>query len=187
MTRASASLTGLTLLAVMLALAPSTLSLASLTPLVARAVSVSTLKWAVVPLAQAGVVGSGPYTLSWEVSGGNAYDYFDLVNLGSVDVNQFVMTVTNVPTGSSQNLPLVTLDVCVGGSWNTTANTCSGSIQTLGQGTASGMTVTMASLPLGSRSAIRATTRPNTRNNAVTTVAVSVSRADIRAGQVAAG
>jgi hypothetical protein len=119
----------------------------------------------------------------WAVSSGTAYDYFDLLNVGTADLSGFNFSATNVLLDAGgKKAPVVTFDACVNGVWNTRRNSCSGTMYSLGSTSASGLSIAMPSLAVGARIAVRATTKPNTQYTAVTTVNLTVSRVQVRAG-----
>lgn len=150
----------------------------------ARAVmTTTTLRWAVAPLPAGAVTGSGSHTIVWSVTSGSAYDYFDLVNVGTADVSGYRLTATNVPNGTGgQVAPIVTFDTCDNGSWSLPTNTCTGTLRTIGTSSTSGFTLAMPAITAGSRVSLRASTKPGGRKSTLTVIDLTVSREQVRQG-----
>lgn len=141
----------------------------------------TTLSWGVAAAPSGSPPTLGPYVLSWSVSGGTAYEFIDFVNVGTADTAGYVFMATVTPSGGGGGrTPNVTFDVCENGSWNQSTNTCPGSQRTLGTASTFGLSVTMPSLAVNTRVSLRASTPANSRNNAVTSLMLSVSRHQVR-------
>ena len=139
--------------------------------------------WAVAPAVAGSTPNHGSYTISWNVSSGTAYHYFDAVNSGSQALASFTFQVHTTQASGGSKVPSVTFEACRNGSWNTTTHTCSGSLVTLGQTNGASMSIFTtwdAPIPPGGRVSIRAWTKPNAQNSLVSNVSLSASRDSVR-------
>ena len=145
--------------------------------------SVSTGSFAVIPTVLTTTPPPGPLVLTYAAALTPPAQYFDAVNTGTIDLVSAGYTVALtalLPLGTNT----LTLTACVGGVWNTSAGTCSGTQQSLGSWTST--TASPASNPpapatAGSRLGIRASLNAGLLNAAtVATISISVSSGPTR-------
>ena len=139
--------------------------------------------WSVVPTtASTSPYGMGALSLNFpKVTNAIAPpQYFNLANSGNLTVTGAAYTVTGLDTTQ------VTVETCIGGTWNETAGTCSGTIVTLvttATGTTSG-TASSSTVPATAGSLLRARVKPlaiSKNSTDMYTVSVAVTRSQIRA------
>lgn len=145
-----------------------------------RSMSISTSQWRAVAVPQNSGPTNQPLVLLWTNSQGTAYQIFDIINPGTIDLTGFIFHVTVLRTSGGGNKPLdVTFEACVGASW-TALNTCSGSIVTIGT-TSTSLTTTVAQpVNVGGRLSIQASTTPSGSSQHSTTIDISVDTTHIR-------
>ncbi len=146
---------------------------------------VASATWSVVATPLGAAPQNGPLIMAWNVSGGTAYQYFELVNTGSLALSGETFRVINVynKTGNVKP-PTVTFDACIGGTFNTSTTACSGTIRNIGSTSTEVFTTLHNAIAAGGRFAIRASTPPGASSSYTTTVSVSVNRAMVRGGQI---
>lgn len=140
--------------------------------------------WATVAQGRNQPVTLTPYILNWTVSGGTAFDYFHLKNVGSFTLHSLRVMVTQVRLTGNANSQEIFFELCVGGGWDVSNNLCSGTILEIGR--SSNLSFTLSQLHLGVDSflEVRARTRPNNQSTFETTLTTQVTRADFRQRQV---
>jgi len=151
-----------------------------------RSMTTTTGNWAAVAFGQGLAPTTGAYSILWTINQGKARDFFAFRNVGSFAITGLVASVTQSQTSNSGKPPNTSFDWCKDGFWNTSANTCSGSIVSMG--VASDVTLVMnfvgLNLAVGSDLSMRATTRPNLQNAYSSSISVSVARTQIRSGSL---
>lgn len=171
----------------------SALSIQIVTPAVAgsnaqspRSATATSGIWAAVAYGQGQTPTTGTYKILWTVAQGKARDFFSIRNIGNFAITGFSASVTQSQASNSGKLPNTAFDWCKDGVWNVAANTCSGTI--ISMGVASDVTLVMSfaglNLLLGSNINMRATTQPNLQNAYSSTISVAVARNQIRSGTV---
>ncbi len=122
-----------------------------------------------------------PYVNTWIASPGVQLAYLDLLNPNSLNLAGVTYNITSTdPNSSRQNVPRIAIDVCVGGTWNQSTDSCNGTISALGNSTG-GTIASSVSLPATSRQSIRLTVTKTTKVVWTTTINISVNRAQVRA------
>ena len=154
---------------------------------VARAIwssNLATANWSVVAAGANQSVTNSPYLLSWSVVGGSAYNFFALHNTGNVSVSAFSVVVSQTRVGGTGSANAVDFELCSGGVWNVTTNSCSGVVVLVGR--ASDLNLNFANLQLtpNSELSMRAKTVVSGRNNFSTQLDVLVSRSAVRPGAI---
>ena len=154
---------------------------------VARAIwssNLATANWSVVAAGANQSVTNSPYLLSWSVVGGSAYNFFALHNTGNVSVSAFSVVVSQTRVGGTGSANAVDFELCYGGVWNVTTNSCSGVVVLVGR--ASDLNLNFANLQLtpNSELSMRAKTAVSGRNNFSTQLDVLVSRSAVRSGAI---
>jgi len=154
---------------------------------VARAIwssNLATANWSVVAAGANQSVTNSPYLLSWSVVGGSAYNFFALHNTGNVSVSAFSVVVSQTRVGGTGSANAVDFELCSGGVWNVTTNSCSGVVVLVGR--ASDLNLNFANLQLtpNSELSMRAKTAVSGRNNFSTQLDVLVSRSAVRSGAI---
>ncbi len=146
--------------------------------------NLATANWSVVAAGANQSVTNSPYLLSWSVVGGSAYNFFSLRNTGTVNVNSFSVVVSQTRVGGTGPANAIDFELCSGGVWNLTTNTCSGVIVLVGR--ASDLNLNFANLQLtpNSELSMRAKTAVSGRNNFSTQLDVLVSRSAVRPGAI---
>lgn len=160
---------------------PAFAQLRSETP---SSISVNSGSWGVQALAQNQLPTNSAYTITWSVNKGTAYSYFSFRNTGTFTVTGFQVGVTQVQIGGSGKPQDTTFDLCSGGSWDPTTNTCSGTVVNIGSSANLILSLTGQSLISGAELSVRASTKPNLQNAFTTTLSVSVDRTQVRSGSV---
>jgi hypothetical protein len=149
---------------------------------VQRSISASAVAWRAVATPLNTAPSNQPLVLLWANSQGAAYQIFDIVNTGSVDLTGLTFHVTVVRTSGGGNKPLnVTFEACEGASW-TSLNTCPGLIQTIGTTSTSLTTTVNQLIPVGGRLSVQASTPPAGTSQHSTTIDISVGTTHLRAG-----
>jgi hypothetical protein len=74
-------------------------------------------------------------------------------------------------------------ELCLAGNWNSTTNSCSGTVVLLSRGSDSRFNLSAINLATGSQLDIRARTAINGRNNFATSISTLINREAIRAGE----
>ena len=151
-----------------------------------RSNSVATGSWAAVAYGQGQTPANSAYVISWTVNQGKARDFFAFRNTGNFVVIGITATFTPSQTSNNGKPPSTSIDLCQNGAWNTTLNTCSGTIVQYGPLTDVPLVLNFNNINLaaGSELSMRATTQPNLQNSYTTTISVSVPRSQIRSGIV---
>ncbi len=154
---------------------------------VARAIwssNLATANWSVVAAGANQSVTNSPYLLSWSVVGGSAYNFFALHNTGNVSVSAFSVVVSQTRVGGTGSANAIDFELCSGGVWNVTTNSCSGVVVLVGR--ASDLNLNFANLQLtpNSELSMRAKTAVSGRNNFSTQLDVLVSRSAVRSGAI---
>lgn len=143
---------------------------------------VTTAEWRAVATPQNSTPVNQALILTWSVSHGTAYQYFDIVNSGTIDVTSQTFHVTNVlDKGGNAKAPTVTFEACLNGTW-VAVNSCSGTVVALGSTTTEIFTTVNTPLPVGSRLRLQATTTPSGTSSYTTTVNISIDRSQVRPG-----
>ncbi len=167
------------------------LMLSSISPVMAgggaRAIwssNLATANWSVVAAGANQSVTNSPYLLSWSVVGGSAYNFFALHNTGNVSVSAFSVVVSQTRVGGTGSANAVDFELCSGGVWNVTTNSCSGVVVLVGR--ASDLNLNFANLQLtpNPELSMRAKTAVSGRNNFSTQLDVLVSRSAVRSGAI---
>jgi hypothetical protein len=152
---------------------------------VARAVwssNLATANWSVVAVGTNQSVTNTPYQLSWSVIGGSAYNFFRLQNSGTLNVNSFSVVISQTRVGGSGAANPVDFELCSGGVWNATTNTCTGTVVLVGRASDLNLNFSNLQLPPNTELSMRAKTAVSGRNNFSTQLDVLVSRSAVRAG-----
>lgn len=121
----------------------------------------------------------GPLTLDWTSSGGVASAYLDVVSTGRATLLSQRLVVTSLTSAGTPGTDPVELAACVGAAWVPATGACAGTVVALGSDRTSPL-ATGVTLAPGARLSVRATTRPRTVAQTTTTVAVVVTRAEVR-------
>ena len=156
---------------------------AKLTSRSEKAYLIATTSWGAVITTQGTSPKSAvPYTTAWSPLPGTQIVYLDAVNYGTLDLTGQTFAITTVdPNSSRQNSPKITFDACVGAPWDANTNTCAGTITAVG--TSSNQTVTSnIFIPQSGRLSMRLTVTKTTKVAWSTTLNITVSRAQVRAG-----
>lgn len=142
--------------------------------------------WSVIAIGANQSPSNAPYTITWVVNTGTAYNFFTLRNSGSFSVSGFTVDVTQVQLGGSGKPNNTTFELCQNGVWNINTNTCSGTRVIVGTAVDLSSTILFSALNLsaGSELSMRVSTPPNIKNTYTTTLSVSVLRTQIRSGVV---
>lgn len=146
--------------------------------------SITAAAWAVVANGRNQPVTTTPYVLVWSVTGGTAYDYLQFRNIGTISIQGFSVTITQVRLTGNANPREIFFERCDGGSWNVATHTCSGSISVLGRATDGLLTFANSAIGVGSFLEIRARTLPNAQSTFETTLATQITRAHIRIAEI---
>lgn len=157
---------------------------AATTARIERAQTASGASWAVVAQGRNQPVTRTPYVLVWTVTGGTAYDYFQLLNIGSISIQSFRVAITQVRLTGSGRSQEIFFERCVGGLWDPATNLCSGSITLIGRTSDALLTFTNLNLSVDSFIDIRARTLPNNQSTFETSLSTQVSRSDIRTAEI---
>lgn len=145
--------------------------------------SVTASRWGASAVPQGAPNGTGPLVMNWSVNQGIAYQYFDVVNSGSLAIFGQSFSVTNVNDKSGgPKPPTVTFEACVNGEWQSSTNSCSGSVVLMGSTTTTFFTSLNTPLNVNGRLSARARTSPGGSSTYTTTINVIVDRTQIRAG-----
>ena len=149
-----------------------------------HSVRVTSSAWGAVAQGRNQSVTRSPYLLMWTVTGGTAYNYFGLRNTGTLPLQAIHVLITQVRISGSNRPNEIFFERCLGGSWNSTTHTCSGTVIEVGR--ASQTSFPLSNLDLGVNSFVdmRARTQPNSQNIFDTTLDVHVSRNDFRLPEV---
>ena len=159
-------------------------STAGETARITRTVPTTTTSWAVAAVEQNQAPMLAPFILTWSVSSSSAYDYFTFRNIGGVTANNFFVAVSQRRVSGNAPAGEIFFERCVGGTWNTTNDSCSGTVVLAGKASDTSMTFSGVSLAPNAEIAMRARTGINNRNQFQTTLSVQISRNDVRAKQV---
>lgn len=146
---------------------------------------VSSASWAAVAsTASAPPYATAPLTLGFGATGRQVI-YFDVVNTGQLTLTgaSYTLSGANLPSSST-----IALYACVGGTWNQSTNTCSGTITSIVTSTGSATTVSSAAAgtypaAVGARVTFAGYVSRTPIAGTTGTVAVAVTRST----QVAAG
>ena len=147
-----------------------------------KSINAISAAWSVQAVGQGLSPTNTEYTINWGVNSGTAYSFFTFRNTGQLTVTGFTSTITQTSTQSNGKVGETYFDLCQNGTWNSTTNTCSGTIVNVGK--ASDLTLSFTNLSLTSASELnmRARTAPNVQNRYTTTLSVSVTRSQVRSG-----
>lgn len=140
--------------------------------------------WAVVATGQGQPTTNAPYTLSWSVTTGVAYNFFVFRNSGTLTIASFAADVTQVQFGGSGRPNDTVFELCSGGTWNQASNTCSGTTTLIGHASNLALYFNNINLAPGSELSMRASTATNVKNSYTTTLSVAISRSQVRLGQI---
>lgn len=155
---------------------------ATLASAAAAAQPVGSGTWSVVPTtASTAPFGTGALSLNFpKVANAIAPpQYFNLANSGTLTATGAAYTITGLDTTQ------VTVETCIGGTWNETTGTCSGTIVTLVTtvtGSTSG-TASSSTVPATAGSLLRSRVKPLAISKNATdtyTVSVAVARSQVR-------
>jgi hypothetical protein len=159
---------------------PVTTASAAHSATVQRSVAASTSEWRAVAVPEGGPPVDQPLTLVWARNQGSAYQIFDIVNSGTIDLGGVNFHATVLLTSGGNARPLeVTFDACVGGSW-TVYDSCTGAVLNIGTTTTSLTTNVNHSLAVGDRLSVQASTTPSGSSQWSTTLDISVDTTHIR-------
>ncbi|MBU6347482.1 MAG: hypothetical protein KGQ38_02580 [Actinomycetales bacterium] len=143
--------------------------------------SVSTTGWGAYLVQPGTTPPPTAYVNTWISSPGVQLTYLDLLNPNAVALAGVVYNITSVdPSSSRQNVPRISIDVCVGATWNQITDSCAGTITNLGTSTG-GTISSLIALSANSRQSIRLTVTKTTKVVWTTTINVSVGRTQVRA------
>ena len=157
---------------------------AAISTRIERIQTLSTASWAIVAQGRNQPLTRTPYILAWTVTTGTAYDYFRLLNIGSISIQSFRVAITQVRLTGNGRSQEIFFERCIGGVWNPATNLCSGSISLIGRTSDAVLALTSLNLASDSFIDIRARTVPNNQSTFETTLSTQVSRSDIRLGEV---
>jgi hypothetical protein len=123
-----------------------------------------------------------PYVINWNLTGAVVYNYFQIANLGTLDLTGQTYSAVNSKPTSGNAPPTIALDACVGATWNNTTGICTGTVVRI-TATNQSSTAAAIAIPAGGSLSMRALpiTLPNFPQPYTTTVSVSVTRAQARA------
>lgn len=152
--------------------------------LISRNKGATSGSWAVIAAGQGQPTTNAPYTLSWSVSSGVAYNFFVFRNSGTLTISSFAADITQVQLGGSGRPSDTTFELCSGGTWNATSNTCSGVKTLIGRASNLALHFNNINLAPGAELSMRASTAANVKNSYTTTLSVSINRSQVRPGQV---
>ncbi len=147
-------------------------------------VKVTSAAWGVVANGKNQSVTRSPYLLIWSVTGGTAYNYFELRNVGSTPIHAMRVLITQVRISGSNKANEIFFERCLGGSWNSTTHTCSGTIIEVGRASQGQLSLAGLNLAINSFVDMRARTQPNSQNVFETTLDTQISRSDFRIPEV---
>jgi hypothetical protein len=122
-----------------------------------------------------------PYVINWNLTGTVVYNYFQIANIGTLDLTGQTYSAVNSKPTNGNAPPTIALDACVGATWNTVTGTCAGSVVRITATNQSATAVNIA-IPAGTSLSMRALpiTLPNFPQPYTTTVAVNVTRSQAR-------
>ena len=148
----------------------------------AKSYSAATLSWGAY-FADPGTTPSpAPYVSNWITSNSTQLDYLDLINSGGIALIGATFAIATTSQGGNQEgVPKITFESCVGGTWNQTANTCSGTITNLGNQANGSLSPTL-SVAKGARLSVRLSVTKTSRTSWSSTISVKTDRTDFRAG-----
>jgi hypothetical protein len=146
--------------------------------------NLATANWSVVAAGTNQSVTNTPYLLSWSVVGGSAYNFFSFRNTGSLDVSSFSVVVSQTRVGGTGPANAIDFELCSGGVWNVTTNTCSGAVVLVGRALDLNFNFANLQLTPNSELSMRAKTAVSGRNNFSTQLDVLVSRSAVRPGAI---
>lgn len=173
-------------LVLLLVISAQTPSIAGGRSIWSGAKSVGTGNWSVIAVGLDQAPASTPYTITWSVNTGIAYNFFTLRNTGTFSIGGLSVDVSQAQLGGSGKPNNTTFELCQNGVWNATTNTCSGTRVTVGTATDANSSIIFNGLTLsdGAELSMRVSTPPNIKNSYTTTLSVNVSRNQIRPGVV---
>lgn len=124
---------------------------------------------------------SGGYVINWNLTGTVVYNYFQIVNTGSLDLSSQTYSAVNSKPTNGNAPPTIAIDACVGGTWNSSLGTCPGTVVRITATNQSATTATIA-IPANTVLSVRALpiTLPNFPQPYTTTITVSVARSQAR-------
>ena len=155
-------------------------AVAALNSQVSKSINAISATWSVQAVGQGLSPTNSEYTINWGVNSGTAYSVFTFRNTGQLTVIGFTSTITQTSTQSNGKVGETYFDLCQNGTWNSTTNTCSGTIVNVGKASDINLTFTGLSLTSGAELNMRARTAPNVQNRYTTTISVSVTRSQVR-------
>jgi len=146
--------------------------------------AVTTLIWGNVIVATGAPAGNTHFSIVWNQNSAGQTTCVDVINVGNVDTTgNSVAVTTQDATSSRQDAPTLTFSTCTGGTWNQTANTCSGTSTSLGSVTNSTLNTTIA-LTVGQRITLQIVAARPKKATWTSTFSTTVSRSQIRAATV---
>ena len=156
---------------------------ASVKSIQSRTLLTSASQWSAVAVPQGAAPVPEPLVMNWTVTQGTSYQYFDIVNTGSLLLSRQTFAITSVyDKGGRGKPPTVTFEGCINGTWSATSHTCSGSIINMGSTSSELFTSLSTPIHVGNRLSARARTSPGASNSYITTVNVQISRSQVRSG-----
>ena len=146
--------------------------------------AVSTTAWGAYLVPAGSNSSPGPYVNTWTPTNSLQLEYLDLINPNMVALSGAQFSFASVePNSSRQNVPRITFDVCEGAVWNPIANTCAGTVTSLGTSTGGSLTSTVSVLSQ-SRISIRLTVNKVGKLAWTTTINTIITRAQVRAAAI---
>lgn len=121
------------------------------------------------------------YVINWNLTGAVVYQYFQVVNTGTLGLTGETYTATNTKPTNGNAPPTIAIDACVGATWNTVTGTCAATVVRI-TATSQAATAATISIAAGNALSVRAEpiTLPNFPQPYTTTISVSVTNAQAR-------
>lgn len=141
--------------------------------------------WGAGAAAIGGTPNSAGYVINWNLSGSVAYNYFQILNTGTLDLSAETYAAVNSKPTNGNAPPTIAIDACIGANWNSVTGTCAGTVTRI-TATNQSSTAASISIPANTALSVRALpiTLPNFPQPYYTTITVSVTRAQARAAAV---
>jgi hypothetical protein len=139
--------------------------------------------------AAAAAIGTTPnsagYVINWNLTGSVVYNYFQILNTGSLDLSAETYAAVNSKPTNGNAPPTIAIDACIGATWNSVTGTCAGTVTRI-TATNQSSTAASISIPANTALSVRALpiTLPNFPQPYTTTITVSVTRAQARAAAI---
>lgn len=148
----------------------------------AQTVPTTSGSWGAAAAAAGTTPSSAGYVINWNLTGSVVYNYFQIVNTGTLDLAAETYAAVNSKPTNGNAPPTIALDACVGATWNSTLGTCAGTVVRI-TATNQSSTAASISIPASTVLSVRALpiTLPNFPQPYTTTITVSVTRAQARA------